>query len=253
MNIENKVIAITGAAQGLGFAMAEHFASKGAKLALIDVNSQQLEHAKSQLENYGTAIKTYQTNVTNEQQVEDTFANIRQDFGSLNVLVNNAGIVRDAMLLKVKEGKVTDKMSLKQWQSVIDINLTGVFLCGREAASQMVETNQPGVIINISSISRGGNIGQSNYTAAKAGVSNMTVTWAKELARYNIRVAAIAPGFMATEMTESMPPEAIERVSKAVPLRRLGTPQEIASTAVFIIENDYVSGRTLEVDGGLRV
>ncbi len=251
MKIHNSVIAITGAAQGLGLAMAQRLAQQGACIALIDHNGDQLQQAAQALTS--NQHQCYQMDVTNEQQVEATFAQIAQDFGQLNGLINNAGIVRDAMLVKVKDGQVSEKMSLAQWQSVIDVNLTGVFLCGREAASQMIATQQQGVIINISSISRGGNVGQSNYTAAKAGVASITVTWAKELAKQNIRVAAIAPGFIETEMALSMKPEAIERVNRAVPLGRMGKPDEIAHTVQFIFENDYVSGRVFEIDGGLRI
>jgi 3-oxoacyl-[acyl-carrier protein] reductase len=143
-------------------------------------------------------------------------------------------------------------MSLAQWQLVIDVNLTGSFLCGREAATQMIKTGSEGVIVNISSISRAGNMGQTNYSATKAGVAAMTVSWAKELARYNIRTGAIAPGFMATEMVMSMKPEALEKMSAGIPLRRLGDPAEIAQMAITIFENDYISGRVFEVDGGLR-
>ena len=144
-------------------------------------------------------------------------------------------------------------MSLAQWQSVVDVNLTGVFLCGREAAERMIRLGNGGLIVNISSISREGNAGQTNYAATKAGVAAMTVVWAKELARYGIRSAAIAPGFCATEILAAMKPEMVARVTEAVPLKRLGQPSEIASTAVFIAENDFVTGRVIEVDGGLRL
>ena len=162
-------------------------------------------------------------------------------------------IVHAAMSTRyAKDGEVTDRMSLSQWQMVIDVNLTGVFLCGREAATRMIQAKSEGVIINISSISRAGNFGQTNYSATKAGVAAMAVTWAKELARHNIRTGAIAPGFMATEMVASMKPEALEKMASGIPLKRLGEPAEIAQMAVAILENDYISGRVFEVDGGLR-
>ena len=137
------------------------------------------------------------------------------------------------MLVKVKDGEVVGKLPLAQWQSVIDVNLTGVFLCGREAAERMMRLGNGGCIINISSISRAGNFGQSNYSAAKAGVAALTVVWAKELARYGIRVNAIAPGFIKTEMVASMKPEMLEKMAAGIPLRRLGEPHEIAHTAAF--------------------
>lgn len=181
------------------------------------------------------------------------FAYILEDFGQVNVLVNNAGILRDGLLVKAKDGKVTDRMSYEQFQSVINVNLTGSFLCGREAAAAMIESGQAGVIVNISSLAKAGNMGQSNYAASKAGVAAMSVGWAKELARYNIRSAAVAPGVIATEMTAAMKPEALERLEKLVPVGRLGHADEIASTVRFIIENDYVNGRVFEIDGGIRL
>ena len=178
---------------------------------------------------------------------------IVRDFGALDVLVNNAGIVKDALLVKVKDGEVVGKMTLEQWNAVIAVNLTGVFLCGREAAERMVRAGHGGVIVNISSISKDGNAGQTNYTAAKAGVAAMSTTWAKELARYGIRVGAIAPGFCATDILANMTPETLAKVTGPVPLKRLGQPVEIAATAVFIVENDFFTGRTVQVDGGLRI
>ena len=136
---------------------------------------------------------------------------------------------------------------------MIDVNLTGVFLCGREAATHMIQSREGGVIINISSVSRAGNIGQTNYSAAKAGVAAMTVTWAKELARHNIRAGAIAPGFINTDMVASMKPEALEKTTSQIPLRRLGDPNEIAHTAKYIFENDYFTGRIIEIDAGTRM
>jgi 3-oxoacyl-[acyl-carrier protein] reductase len=141
-------------------------------------------------------------------------------------------------------------MSLAQWQAVIDVNLTGVFLCGREAADRMIRLGNGGVIINISSLSRHGNAGQSNYSAAKAGVVALAVVWARELARHGIRAAAIAPGGVRTEILSTMRPEMLERLIAPVPLRRLAEPEEIADAAAFIIGNDFFTGRCLDVDGG---
>jgi len=136
---------------------------------------------------------------------------------------------------------------------VIDVNLTGVFLCGREAAEQMIKLGNGGVIVNISSISRSGNMGQTNYSAAKAGVQAMAVVWAKELARYGIRAASVAPGFINTEMVAAMKQEAKDRIAGTVPLKRMGEPDEIAQTVEFIFQNDYVSGRCFDIDGALRL
>ncbi len=133
------------------------------------------------------------------------------------------------------------------------VNLTGVFLCTREVAAKMIELKSQGAIVNISSISRAGNMGQANYSAAKAGVAADTVVWAKELARYGIRVAGVAPGFIETEMTLSMKPEALDKMTAGIPLRRMGKPEEIAHSVAYIFENDYYTGRILELDGGLRL
>jgi 3-oxoacyl-[acyl-carrier protein] reductase len=144
-------------------------------------------------------------------------------------------------------------MTMAQWQAVIDVNLTGVFLCGREAATHMIKFGSGGVIVNISSISRAGNVGQSNYSAAKAGVAAMAVTWAKELSKYGIRTGAIAPGFIQTDILNDMKPEVLERMLAAVPVKRAGVADEIAHGAIFIVTNDYFTGRVLEIDGGLRI
>jgi 3-oxoacyl-[acyl-carrier protein] reductase len=155
--------------------------------------------------------------------------------------------------VKVQDGKVVGKMSLDQWRAVIDVNLTGVFLGAREAAARMIALGNGGVIISTSSISRAGNMGQTNYSAAKAGVAAMTVVWAKELARFGIRAGAVAPGFTRTGILSAMKPEMIERAVSAVPLRRMAEPAEMAHAAIFIAENDYFSGRVVEVDGGQRI
>ncbi len=253
MDPKNKTIVVTGGARGLGFCMAETFANKGANLALVDINQTDLEKAVSKIEDLGVKAKGYAVNVSKEEEVEQLFNNIQQDFGSVDCLINNAGIIRDGLLVKGKDGVVEKKMTMAQWQSVIDVNLTGVFLCGREAAVKMIENKNGGVIINISSVSKDGNMGQSNYTSAKAAVAAMAVTWAKELAKHQIRAAAIAPGFINTEILQDMKPEALDMLKKRVPLDRLGEPTEIAKTALFIFENDYLSGRTIYIDGGFRL
>ncbi len=252
MQLTDKVIIITGGCQGLGRSMAEYLAGKGAKLALVDLNQEKLDATVAACKAKGVEARAYLCNVADEEQVTHMAAQVADDFGAIHGLINNAGILRDGLLLKVKDGEMT-KMSLAQWQAVIDVNLTGVFLCTREVAAKMVELNNSGAIINISSISRAGNVGQTNYSAAKAGVAAATVTWAKELARYGIRVAGIAPGFIETEMTLSMKPEALEKMTSGIPLKRMGKPEEIAQSAAYIFENDYYTGRILELDGGLRI
>jgi len=253
MDLENKTIVITGAARGLGAAMAKRLATHQPELALVDLDADSIANTKSACEEAGATVRTYGANVASEADVTRLFEQIGQDFDSLDGLVNNAGITRDALLVKYKDGAVVSKMTLDQWQSVIDVNLTGTFLCGREAAQRMIETGSKGVIVNISSISRAGNMGQTNYAATKAGVQAMAVAWAKELARYGIRAAAIAPGFINTEMVASMKESAREKLTSGIPLRRMGEPDEIARTVEFIFQNDYISGRCFDIDGGLRL
>jgi 3-oxoacyl-[acyl-carrier protein] reductase len=253
VDVRGKTIVITGAARGIGRTLAAHFAARAANLALLDMSESDLQETAALCARAGATARCYIANAAEEADVIRTLDAVVSDFGQLDGLVNNAGIVRDAMLVKVKDGEITGKMSLAQWQAVIDVNLTGVFLCAREAAERMIRLKSSGVIVNISSISRAGNPGQTNYSAAKAGVMAMTVTWAKELARHRIRVGAVAPGFIRTPMVESMKPEALAKVTAPVPLGRLGEPSEIAQAVGFIFENDFFTGRCLEVDGGLRL
>jgi 3-oxoacyl-[acyl-carrier protein] reductase len=253
MQIKNKTIVITGGGRGLGRAMAVEFARKGGQIALVDLDEVALAQTQKAVEELGSVARTYVCDVANEAAVIAVMGRISEDFVGLDVLINNAGIVRDSLLIKVKDDQVVSKMSLAQWEAVIAINLTGVFLCGREAAERMINSRRGGVIVNMSSLARKGNIGQTNYSAAKAGVAAMTTTWAKELARYGIRVGAIAPGYSATDILMRMTPETLARVTAPVPLKRLGEPVEIAATAVFIVENDFITGCTLPVDGGLRL
>jgi len=247
MQIKGNTVLITGAGRGLGAAMARRFAELGADLALVDLDAAGLDAVAQSCRALGRRAETYRA------QISATFDRVVADFGRLDCMIANAGILRDGLLVKVKDGAVVGKLPLAQWQAVIDVNLTGVFLCGREAAERMIKLGNPGCIINISSLSRAGNFGQSNYSAAKAGVSALTVVWSKELARYHIRVNAIAPGFIKTEMVASMKPEILEKMAAGIPVQRLGEPSEIAETAAFIVQTDYVNGRVLEIDGGQRL
>jgi len=256
MDIKNNTFAVTGGARGLGFAIASSLAEHGARIALIDLDETELASAKEALSPHEQGHSSHSANVADEASVISAFDAIQAEHGAIHGLVNNAGILRDGLLLKTDRENpqtVTQTLSLQQWQSVIDVNLTGVFLCGREASKHMVQNGNPGVIVNISSVSRAGNMGQSNYAAAKAGVVALTVTWAKELARYNIRAAAIAPGVFDTDMVASMKPEALARMLKVVPLGRVGDVHEIAHTVRYLVENDFYTGRVLEIDGGIRL
>lgn len=253
MELSGKTVLITGAGRGLGAAMAVGLAEKGANIALVDVDADKLEETQSRCAPSGIEARSYAANVASEDEVAGVYERTVRDFGSLDVSIANAGILRDALLVKARDGEVVDKLSLGDWQAVIDVNLTGVFLCGREAAAQMIRLGNRGCIINISSISRHGNFGQSNYSAAKAGVAALTVVWAKELARHGIRANAIAPGFIKTEILEAMKPEILDKMTASIPVGRIGRPEEIAHAAAYIIENDYVNGRVIEIDGGQRL
>jgi len=241
---------ITGAGRGIGRALAERLGRDGGHIALLDVNPEDLRATRQALEGEGVRARDYTVDVATEAAVIEAMDAVVRDFGRLDVLVNNAGIIRDALLVKAKEGVIAGKMSLAQWQAVLNVNLTGVFLCGREAAQRMIELGNGGVIINISSVSRHGNVGQSNYSAAKAGVAALAVVWAKELARHGIRAAAIAPGGVRTEILATMRPEMLEKLIAPVPLKRLAEPAEIAAAAAFVIENEFFTGRCLDIDGG---
>lgn len=256
MDLRDKVVAVTGSAGGLGKAMLEAFGARGAVCIVTDINGEGVRAAVADLEARGLRAAGYELDVSSEESVERVFAQIRSDHGRLDVAVLNAGILRDGLLIRVNRetGKLKGKLSLEQWQSVIDVNLTGVFLCGREAAAHMAELQAGGVIIPIASVAMHGNPGQSNYSAAKAGVAALTKLWAQELARFRIRVAGIAPGFIATEMVmKDMNQQALEQWKAKIPIGRLGEPDEIAQSAVFIAENELVDGVILEISGGVKI
>ena len=246
---DKKVALVTGASRGIGRAIAQKLANDGFFVVGTATSENGAQAIDAALGDQGAGRVL---NVTEAESVTTVIKEITEAFGAPLVLVNNAGITRDGLLVKAKDGEIT-KMSTQQWQMVIDVNLTGVFLCAREAAAKMIELGvEEGVIVNISSLARHGSFGQTNYSAAKSGVVAMTEVWAKELARYNIRTGAIAPGTINTDMIAAMKPEARDRLVGAVPLKRLGEPSNIAKAATFIFENDYFTGRVVEVDGGLR-
>jgi 3-oxoacyl-[acyl-carrier protein] reductase len=248
MKLTDRTVVITGGARGLGFSMAQALESKGAIPVIIDLDQNQIDSALAKLSN-GVG---YCANICDQDQVSAVFKKIDDELGGLHAIINNAGITKDGLMLK-KKGDVLQKMPLSEFQSVIDVNQVGTFLCTQEAAAIMIKNQFSGVIINISSISRAGNFGQSNYSASKAAVVAMTTTWSKELAGVGIRAAAIAPGFIATEMTNKVPESVLADITKKIPAGRLGQPEEIANGALFILENDYFNGRVLEIDGGLRL
>lgn len=251
MELRDLKMIVTGAASGIGRTIALQLAASGAKVMAFDMDADGLAALKAE---HGE-IATYQGSVAREDDVKACVAATVDAFGAVNGLVNNAGIFRDALLVKKDRstGAVTT-MSLDDWQAVIDVDLTGPFLCAREVAAWMVEHEAgPGVIVNISSCSRHGNRGQSNYSAAKAGLVADTKLWAEELARYQIRVGAVAPGFIQTPILDAMRPEMLEKLLASVPLRRAGQPEEIYRAIQFIVECDYFTGRCIDVDGGITM
>jgi len=252
MNIQDKVIAITGAGRGIGRSIAIHLAEKGAKLAILDLDDAAMAETLGLIKEAGSEGRAYNCNVADEETVEKTFKQIVSDFGGIHGLINNAGILRDAQLIKVKDGKVIKKMSGDHYSLVVDVHMKGAFLCAREAAIHMVENGvEDGCIISMSSIAHRGNFGQSNYSAAKAGIIAQTKVWTKELGRYGIRAMAIAPGTIETELLRSMPADMLAAGAKQVPLQRIGDVSNIAQTVVHIFENDYLSGDVIDVSGGL--
>ena len=252
MKIAGSRILVTGGARGLGRIFALDLASAGARVGACDLDEASLHELEEEASARGAAVWARTANVSDEASVESLFAAFVAEMGGIDAVVNNAGLNRDGLLIR-KSGDSLEKFPLASWQAVIDVDLTGVFLCAREAAFHMVSQGEGGVIVSISSLSWKGNVGQTNYSAAKAGVVAMTRTWAMELARYGIRAVALAPGLTATEMALAMPQEARDRLTATIPLRRMGEPSEMSHALRFALENDYVSGRVIPVDGGLRL
>jgi 3-oxoacyl-[acyl-carrier protein] reductase len=253
MELKDLKIIVTGAGSGMGRHFATRLAQSGASVAAADVDPKGLESLAEELASAPGKVATFKANVASEEEVTALVHGAYDALGGLNGLINNAGIFRDGLLVRAdKDTGAVKKLSLRDWQSVIDVDLTGPFLCTREFAAKMLETKtKPSVVINISSISRHGNPGQSNYSAAKAGLAADAKLWAQELARYGVRVAAIAPGFIETPILQGMRPDALEKMVSGVPLRRVGTPEEIYLGVKFIVECDYFTGRCLDIDGGL--
>lgn len=235
LHLQNKVVIVTGAAAGIGRATAELFASEGATVIPWDVTTEP------------------RIDVTNREGVEQAVESVIREHGRIDVLVNNAGIVRDSQLIKWKDGEVVSFMDDATFDAVVNVNLKGVFVCTRAVVPHMIRTGG-GVILNASSVvGLYGNFGQTNYAATKAGVISFTHTWARELGRYGIRVNAVAPGFIATEMIKAMPQKVLDSMAGKAPLGALGRPEDIANAYVWLASDAarYVHGAVLSVDGGL--
>lgn len=237
--LENKVAVVTGASQGIGRAVAETFAAQGAKVIAVDL--MELPYSRENV--FG-----YQVNVTDRAGIQNFFDEIIATFGKIDILVNNAGIIKDALIQKMTE---------EMWDLVIDVNLKGVFNFTQLIGPHMMATGA-GSIINVASVvGEYGNVGQTNYSATKAGVIGMTKTWAKEFARKGaaVRVNSIAPGYINTEMMQSVPERVLDNIKSKTMLGRLGEPQEIADAILFLAsdESTYITGHNLSVNGGMRL
>ena len=250
MRLKDKVCIITGAASGIGKAATLLFLKEGAKVAACDVSKQALEDLKKDAESGGSneSLKTYELDVTNREAIANIVKEIVDTFGRIDVLVNNAGITRDQLLVRMSE---------KDWDAVVNVNLKGVFNMTQAVAPQMIKQKKGSIINTSSVVGIYGNIGQTNYAATKAGVIGMTKTWAKELARKGaqIRVNAVAPGFIKTPMTEKIPQKIVDRVVERIPLGRFGEAEEVARVYLFLAsdESSYITGQVIGVDGGIVV
>ena len=243
MRLKDKVAIITGGAKGIGYATVERFLKEGARVAIWDINEEDGRQTLAALGD-GTNLRFYKVNTAKLNEPENAAASVFRDFGRIDILINNAGITRDASF---------KKMTADQWQQVIDVNLTGVFNCTKAVFPYLAE-QQSGRIINAASVvAHYGNFGQTNYVAAKAGVIGMTKTWAREFGRKGITVNAVAPGFINTAMIQTVPTEVIDGLKSKTPMGRLGETADIAAAYVFLASDEagFITGTTLNVDGGL--
>lgn len=241
---KESVVLVTGGADGIGRVTAQKFLEEGASVEIWDLNSEAAERALSSWKEKGFNVRFQKVNVADHEAVDAAIDSMKAYWRRLDILINNAGITRDGTLLKMEH---------QNFKSVIDVNLTGVFYCGKAAATIMAEQGS-GVIINASSVvAHNGNFGQTNYAASKSGVIGMSKTWAKELGRKGIRVNAVAPGFINTSMVESVPDKVLDQLKRNTPLGRLGEPEDIANAYLFLAskEASFITGTVLNVDGGL--
>jgi 3-oxoacyl-[acyl-carrier protein] reductase len=250
VRLKDKVTLITGGAAGIGKATAIRFAEEGASVVICDVNE---EAGLALVKELGPAARFDKINVTDRKEVQVWIDSIVAQYGHIDVLINNAGITRDAQFIKIKDGELVKQMEEDAFDSVISVNLKGVFNCTQAVAPYMVK-NGGGVIVNASSVvGLYGNFGQTNYVATKSAVIGMTKVWARELGKYNIRVNAVAPGFILTEMVMKMPENVLADMKSHTPIGRLGDPRDIANTYLWLASDEaaFVHGTTISVDGGI--
>jgi 3-oxoacyl-[acyl-carrier protein] reductase len=255
LGLRDKVVIVTGAAAGIGRATARRFAAEGCRVAGFDVAAAAGEGLVAELGAAGGQGHFAAVNVADAASVDEGVKGVVGKWGRVDVLVNNAGVLRDGQLVKWKDGAVQQAMSDEAWDAVLDVNLKGVFHCTRAVVPLMI-AGGGGVVLNASSVvGLYGNFGQTNYVASKAGVVGMTRTWARELGRYRIRVNAVAPGFVATEILRSMPQKILDTMVEHTPLGRIGQPDDIASAYVWLASDQagFVTGHCLSVDGGVVV
>ncbi len=252
--LRDKVVVVTGAAAGIGRATALRFAAEGCRVAGFDLDEARGEALVAELRQKGPA-EFARVDVADARAVEAAVGGVAERWGRLDVLVNNAGILRDAQLVKWKDGQVVSTLSEEAWDAVLSVNLKGIFHCTRAAVPHLIRGGG-GVVLNASSVvGLYGNFGQTNYVASKAGVIGMTRTWARELGRYKIRVNAVAPGFVATEILRAMPQKVLDAMVEHTPLGRIGRPEDIASAYAWLASDEasFVTGHCLSVDGGVVV
>ncbi len=244
MQFKDKVTIVTGGARGIGKAISAKLASGGAKLAIVDIMQEVAEETAAEFRAQGVDARAYSANVAKVEDVENMVKAVLDDFGQVDILINNAGITRDNLLIRMKE---------EEWDAVIAVNLKGVFNCTKAVARPMMKARS-GKIVNIASVvGVMGNAGQANYSAAKAGVIGLTKTTAKELASRNINVNAVAPGYIETEMTHKLTDEARAAFLDNIPLNRPGYPKDVANVVAFLASEDssYLTGQVLKIDGGM--
>ena len=251
MRLQDRVALITGGAAGIGKATAERFAEEGARVVICDLNAE----AGQALAGSNAAIHFYEADIADRAAAQVWVDEVAAEYGRIDILVNNAGVLRDGLLVKFKEGDLVKQMPEADFDLVISVNLKGVFNCTQAVAPVMIRQGS-GVILNASSVvGLDGNFGQTNYVATKAGVIGMTKVWARELGRSGIRVNAVAPGFILTEMVQQMPEKILESMKGRTPIRRLGEPRDVADAYVFLASDEasFISGAVLRVDGGIVI